>query len=230
MALLTLLSALAAGAMAEQTLLGTWQSKSGTVLTGSGFYDPASETFKEPRLPGVSYSFTNDGFFESAMYVITPNPATPQCPTASLMWQHGQYTISASDGALTMVPIVEDSRQLMSNPCASTSAIRRYSYNDTMSSYSVSMDAYHQVYKLILNRQFGAPVQPLYLVSSTPAMLPTSTLHPKSSAKAKKKREILLQSGQNHLATASKGGTMLLWAAAAGIIVGATSLFRGLRW
>lgn len=37
-------------------LVGTWSSKSNTVFTGPGFYDPVSELLIEPDLPGISYS------------------------------------------------------------------------------------------------------------------------------------------------------------------------------
>lgn len=38
------------------------------------FYNPISDRFEEPALTGVSYSFTADGHFESALYRAIANP------------------------------------------------------------------------------------------------------------------------------------------------------------
>ena len=37
------------------------------------FYDPVGERFTEPQHTGISYSFTADGFFESAYYRAVAN-------------------------------------------------------------------------------------------------------------------------------------------------------------
>lgn len=105
---------------------------------GEDFYDPALELMKEPRLPGSSFSFTADGYYEEALYLVVSNRAFPTafptrlfksiltlseriatrpgCPTALLQWQHGQYTVHAN-GSLTLAPIKVDGRQLFSDPC-----------------------------------------------------------------------------------------------------------------
>lgn len=67
-------------------LVGTWSSKSNATFTGDvcipsaatkstwankapqGFYDPVNEKMFEPKHTGISYSFTADGYFESAYY------------------------------------------------------------------------------------------------------------------------------------------------------------------
>lgn len=49
-------------------LVGTWTTKSAKVLTGPGFYNPVNDSFIEPSLTGISYSFTADGFYEEAYY------------------------------------------------------------------------------------------------------------------------------------------------------------------
>lgn len=33
-----------------------------------GFYNPTSDQFVEPSHPGISYSFTDDGYYEEAYY------------------------------------------------------------------------------------------------------------------------------------------------------------------
>lgn len=72
------------------SLTGTWSSKSNTVFTGpvshfpacylskyanlsQDFYDPVIEDMKEPRLTGTSFSFTDDGYFEEALYLVISN-------------------------------------------------------------------------------------------------------------------------------------------------------------
>jgi hypothetical protein len=106
------------------------------------FYDPSGDLLKEPRLPGSSYSFTSDGHFEEALYIVVPNrqfphpppslrvvwgclvrkadcvctAANPGCPTALLQWQHGEYTLYAN-GSLVLTPIKIDGRQILSDPC-----------------------------------------------------------------------------------------------------------------
>ena len=52
----------------DPSLVGTWTTGSRTVFTGPGFYDPVNDVMKEPSLPGISYSFTSDGFYEEAYY------------------------------------------------------------------------------------------------------------------------------------------------------------------
>lgn len=37
------------------------------------FYDPIDDVMKEPRLPGISFSFTADGYFEEASYIVISN-------------------------------------------------------------------------------------------------------------------------------------------------------------
>ena len=54
--------------LADPDLVGTWTTKSKTVLTGPGFYNPVTDKLTEPRHPGISYSFTVDGHYEEAYY------------------------------------------------------------------------------------------------------------------------------------------------------------------
>lgn len=39
-----------------------------SAMKSQGFYDPVNEKMIEPALTGISYSFTDDGFFEEAYY------------------------------------------------------------------------------------------------------------------------------------------------------------------
>ncbi|CCC70012.1 hypothetical protein NCAS_0D04310 [Naumovozyma castellii] len=167
----------------ESSLYGTWSSKSNQVFTGPGFYDPVDELLIEPSLPGLSYSFTEDGWFEEATYQVAGNPKDPTCPEASLIFQHGTYEI-LSNGTLILTPIAVDGRQLYSNPCddKGVSTYTRYNQTELFKSFVVEVDAYHGVYKLQLYQHDGSPMQPLYLAYKPPMMLPTQTLNPTEGA------------------------------------------------
>lgn len=162
-----------------ESLYGTWSSKSNQVFTGPGFYDPVDELLIEPSLPGISYSFTEDGYFEEATYQVTANPKNPKCPVAAMIFQHGTYEL-LTNGTLVLTPFEVDGRQLLSEPCVDdgTSVYSRYSQTETFKSFTVGVDAYHGIYKLQLYQFDGSPVQPLYLAYRPPMMLPTETLNP----------------------------------------------------
>ncbi|KAG0654843.1 Reversal of tor2 lethality [Monosporozyma unispora] len=161
------------------TIVGTWSSKSNQVFTGPGFYDPVDELIIEPSLPGISYSFSEDGWFEEASYQVSGNPRDPTCPTAAITFQHGKYEVY-NNGSLILTPISVDGRQLISDPCndKGTSTYTRYSQQEVFKSFLVVLDDYHGVYKLLLNQFDGSPMQPLYLAYRPPMMLPTETLNP----------------------------------------------------
>lgn len=80
------------------SLTGTWSSKSNAVFTGpasfrlpfiihfltesseggkQSFYNPVREELKEPILTGTSYSFTDDGYYEEAVYLAVANRERP---------------------------------------------------------------------------------------------------------------------------------------------------------
>jgi len=174
--------------------VGTWSTKSAQVLTGPGFYNPINDSFIEPGLTGISYSFTADGFYEEAYYRAVSNPTLPKCPQAILQFQHGTVVQNA-DGSLLLTPIAVDGRQLLSNPCQSaTSTYSRYNQSETFQKFAVYKDPYHGVTRLDLYQFDGSPMNPMYLAYSPPVMLPTQTMNPTSSSAAatsKKKRSIV---------------------------------------
>ncbi|KAK5059880.1 hypothetical protein LTR84_009763 [Exophiala bonariae] len=175
----------------DAKLVGTWTTKSKKVLTGPGFYDPVADRLIEPEFAGISYSFTADGFFESAYYRAIPNPTTPQCPSSIMQWQHGTYSLPG-DGSIVMTPFAVDGRQLTSSPCQYDTAIYvRYNQPETMKRYEVITDPFHNVPRLNLFRFDGAPLQPMYLVYSPPQMLPTQTLNPTATATGAKAKRTL---------------------------------------
>ncbi|AET37877.1 Rot1p Ecym_2124 [Eremothecium cymbalariae DBVPG len=160
-------------------LYGTWSSKSNQVFTGPGFFDPTEELLIEPSLPGISYSFTEDGFFEEASYRVVGNARDHKCPTAVMTFQHGTYKIEAN-GTLVLTPFGVDGRQLVSEPCkdGGKSTYVRYNQVETFNGFTVQIDPYHGKYTLQLYQFDGAPLQPLYLAYRPPQMLPTTTLNP----------------------------------------------------
>lgn len=164
-------------------LYGTWSSKSNQVFTGPGFYDPVDELLIEPSLPGISYSFTEDGHFEQATYLVTGNAKDPSCPSAALTFQHGTYEL-LDNGTLILNPITVDGRQLVSDPCndKGISTYSRYNQTMTFNSFYVQLDSYHGMYKLQLYQFDKSLLQPLYLAYRPPMMLPTETLNPTTTS------------------------------------------------
>lgn len=165
-------------AQSVDDLEGTWSSKSNAVFTGPDFYDPIDELLIEPSLPGISYSFTNDGYWEEAIYQISANPKEPTCPSGVLIFQHGKYEL-LNNGTLILHPFEVDGRQLVSVPCESTeSNYIRYNQTETFKSFEMVKDEYHGRYRLDLYQFDGAPLAPLYLAYKPPMMLPTITMNP----------------------------------------------------
>lgn len=159
-------------------IVGTWNSKANSTMTGSDFYDPVNEKFTEPQHPGISYSFSADGFYEEAYYRAIANPQEPKCPKGIIQWQHGSFQ-KLDNGSLVLDPIKVDGRQLYSDPCSFKNAIyTRYNTSELFERYEVLTDPYHKIPRLNLYKFDGSPMMPLYLAMSPPKMLPTTTLNP----------------------------------------------------
>lgn len=195
---------------AMSSLEGTWSSKSNQVFTGPGFYDPVDELLIEPALPGISYSFTKDGYFEEAVYQVQGNPRDPTCPKGALTFQHGTYEV-LSNGSLVLTPFAVDGRQLYSDPCKDNgiSTYSRYNQTELFKEFTVGIDDYHGIYKLQLYQFDGSPMTPMYLAYKPPMMLPTVTLNPTASAQAtegsqKSVRQLIKRSLENKHKTSAK--------------------------
>ncbi|KAG5518867.1 hypothetical protein PMAC_002398 [Pneumocystis sp. 'macacae'] len=157
----------------ERSLTGTWTSKSWTVFTGPSFYDPVVDKMFPPKLTGISYSFTDDGYFEESLYRVSSNPTVPECSISVMQWQHGTFQ-KLDNGSLLLNPFPNDGRQILSNPCLGmTSRYTRFSVRELIIKYDVTIDQYYKGYKLQLYQFDGTPVQPLYLAYFPPQMLPT---------------------------------------------------------
>ncbi|KAF2835228.1 hypothetical protein M501DRAFT_999256 [Patellaria atrata CBS 101060] len=162
----------------DPQLVGTWSSKSNRTFTGPRFYDPIRDKMIEPEHTGISYSFTDNGHYESAFYRAVANPVNPACPKGVMQWQHGTYE-KLVNGSLSLSPISVDGRQLTSDPCNYDRGIYlRYSQPEIFERYEVFVDPYHNIMRLNLFMFDGSPQQPLYLSFKPPQMLPTTTLNP----------------------------------------------------
>ncbi|KJX92767.1 protein rot1 [Zymoseptoria brevis] len=165
-------------------LVGTWSTKSNMTVTGPNFYDAAKDELIEPARTGISYSFTADGHFEEAYYRAISNPSNPKCPSGIMQWQHGSWVMNAN-GSLSLTPIAVDGRQLLSDPCVGDHGVyTRYNQTELFKQYQVLTDPYHKVPRLNLFEFDGTPMQPMYKISITPTMLPTTTLHALTTATA----------------------------------------------
>ncbi|KAL4790693.1 protein rot1 [Aspergillus venezuelensis] len=182
----SLLSTANVSARNAADLVGTWTTKSRQVSTGPGFYNPIEDKFIEPKLPGISFSFTEDGYFEEAFYRALANPTNPECPKGIMQWQHGTYTVNP-DGSLHLTPIASDGRQLLSDPCESSKGMyTRYNQTEKYDSFTVGIDSYYESMRLDLYSFDGSPMIPMYLAYRPPEMLPTGPLNPVKSKKAKR--------------------------------------------
>jgi hypothetical protein len=181
--LLTLLLAAAATTLAQTvydqyhnttSLTGTWSSGSQHVVTGTGFANPANTSFTYPTTAGVSYSFTDDGFYEIARYRFNSNGSEPTCITGVIGWVHGTYTLNGN-GSIVATPL-GDGYQQIQDPCAAVSNfIENYNDTELYQSWQIFTDPVTG-YKLHLFAFDGSPVAPQFQVSPTPNMLPTVLL------------------------------------------------------
>ncbi|KKZ64284.1 protein ROT1 [[Emmonsia] crescens] len=173
-----LLAVVTAQGPADPRLTGTWSTKSKKVLTGPGFYDPINDRFKEPSHTGISYSFTDDGFYEEAYFRAVSDPTRPDCAKGIMQFQHGRYKLELN-GSLVLTPFSSDGRQLVSDPCAGENAeYYRYTQPELFQRYEVQIDPFHKIERLNIYRFDGSPLNPMYLVLRPPQMLPTRTLNP----------------------------------------------------
>jgi len=156
------------------SLVGTWSSGSLAVQTGSGFANPVNLTFTYPKNTGISYSFTGDGYYEIARYRFNGNGTEPTCINGIINWSHGTYVLQ-SNGSMTMTPF-NDGFQQIQDPCAAVSNfIEEYNQTELYQGWRIFTDA-RAGPKLHMFQYDGAPLAPMFQVSTTPNMLPTQLL------------------------------------------------------
>ncbi|KAI0642869.1 chaperone for protein-folding within the ER, fungal-domain-containing protein [Trametes meyenii] len=152
---------------------GTWSSGSKAVVTGE-FANPANLSFNYPKTTGVSYAFTDDGFYEVARYRFTSNGSNPSCITGVLQWHHGKHQL-LNNGSIVLTPF-GDGYQQIQDPCAAESNfIEDYNFTELYNSWQIFLDPTDGP-KLHLFNFDGSPVAPLFQVYSTANMLPSRKL------------------------------------------------------
>lgn len=160
------------------SLSGTWSSGAGHVLTGLGFYNPANNSFNYPQTAGISYSFTDDGFFEEAQYQYKINGSDPYCVSAFLIWQHGIYTINNTNW-LHLLPFKADGAMLQASRCDSSSErVQWYSQTEQLKGFQIGLDTHYDepAYYLQLYDWDGSLKPLMWQRFNPPQMLPTQPL------------------------------------------------------
>ncbi|KAN0063478.1 Reversal of tor2 lethality [Thecaphora frezii] len=160
-------------------LVGTWSSGSHQVLTGLGFFWPANRTFTPPPVKGISYSFTDDGFWEQSLYLALDNPKDPSCVKSQLIWQHGTYQVY-DNGTLLLTPFSHEGCQLITSSCG-TGSTTELAYEETEVWAMVEMWTEEvmgvPVKSLRLTDPYGNRRNNMNLVYSPPSMLPNEKLY-----------------------------------------------------
>ncbi|ODO05407.1 hypothetical protein L198_02100 [Cryptococcus wingfieldii CBS 7118] len=153
-------------------LEGTWSSNS-AVSTGGNVVIPSEMTFNYPNNSGISYSFTNDGYFEELVYQYNSNSSNPACIQAYIYWQHGTYELN-NNGSMTLYPFSSDGRIQVQDPCAATTNIITYYSNQVMfTDWGITVDPSNGRYVLQMNAFDQAKIARMYLIAKPPNMLPT---------------------------------------------------------
>jgi hypothetical protein len=156
------------------TIYGTWSSGSQGVLTGANFANPANLTFNYPKTTGISYSFSQNGYYEISRYRFNSNGSEPTCITGVIGWVHGLYTLNPN-GSITMTPLGDGFQQIQ-DPCSAVSNfIENYNQTEYYSSWRIFRDPI-QGFKLHMFQFDGSPLAPMFQNSTTPNMLPTQVL------------------------------------------------------
>lgn len=155
-------------------ITGTWSTGSKAVSTGAGFADPANMTFFYPNTTGISFSFSDQGFYEISRYRFNGNGSQPTCITGVIGWVHGTYSLNAN-GSISMTPM-GDGFQQVQDPCAAQSNfIELYNQTEYYKGWRIFQDPSAGP-KLHMFQFDGSPLPPMFQLSTTPNMLPTRLL------------------------------------------------------
>ncbi|KAN0061718.1 Reversal of tor2 lethality [Thecaphora frezii] len=165
------------------SLVGTWSSGSQAVETGLGFFNPIIQRFTLPSNAGISYSFTEDGFFETSKYRFESNAKTNRCFKATLIWQHGTYKMHPN-GSITLHPFGPDGYVQVIDPCAATTTqIFHYNEFELISQWYNYIDGHPgfqpenpSAYAMAMYQSDGQKMPMMWLKYRPPKMLPTQQL------------------------------------------------------
>lgn len=145
--------------------------------------------FAVPPAGGISYSFTDDGFWEQSKYIFENDPTHNRCINATLLWQHGTYE-AHTNGSLMLTPYPSDGHVLLINTCG-RQTVHEYYYNqpelipqwsiylESNTGFAASSESAYalQMYQDGGDGALGAAMAPLFLQARPPVMLPTQPLH-----------------------------------------------------
>ncbi|KAF7327589.1 Proteasome subunit [Mycena kentingensis (nom. inval.)] len=155
-------------------ITGTWSTGSKQVLPGAGFANPAQQTFTYPNTTGVGIAFSPDGWYEVARYRFASNASEPNCIIGTVVWAHGHYEL-VSNGSIILRPNGDGYQQVQA-PCAPTSNfIQNYNFTELFQSWRIFLDPTDGP-KLHMFQFDGAPVAPMFQVSTEANMLPKQKL------------------------------------------------------
>jgi hypothetical protein len=203
------------------SITGSWSSGSQRVLTGTqaGFCNPVDSTFTYPQTAGIGYAFSDDGYFEEALYRFTGNGSDPRCVIGVMQWQHGRYELVAN-GSIVLMPFAQDGRQQVQDPCAAESnVLRQINVTTLFLHWRIFRDPQGRD-KLHLFRFDGAPLSPMFRVSETPNMLPTRTLtNTTIGAQASRKRSLAEQQDLPKRNNAATRPAIAVGVSAAGLLL-----------
>ncbi|KAJ7284709.1 chaperone for protein-folding within the ER, fungal-domain-containing protein [Mycena rebaudengoi] len=156
-------------------IIGTWSSGSQRVIPGEGFANPAKQSFIYPTTAGVGYSFSADGWYELARYRFASNASDPNCISGTVLWAHGHYTL-VSNGSIVLTPVGDGYQQVQAQCRGTSTWIQNYNFTELMTHWNIISDVLTGLPKLLLYQYDGAPVAPLFRVSTDPIMLPKKVL------------------------------------------------------
>ncbi|CAK9785992.1 putative cell wall organization and biogenesis-related protein [Cutaneotrichosporon oleaginosum] len=197
---------------------GTWSSNP-AVSTGGDFCTPSANKFNPPVNTGISYSFTDDGYFEEAQYQFDSNGAKPECIAAKLIFQHGKYEFQGD--SIVLHPFESDGRIQVQNACAAvTTNVYYYAETVTFKDWGITIDQSTANYKLQLNAFDGRKMSPLFLIARPPNMLPTEVLYGtnESGQVLSRKRSPVMEQLQKRYSGASSYSTPSLVAGFSGTL------------
>jgi hypothetical protein len=197
---------------------GTWSSNP-SVSTGGDFCTPAENKFNPPVNTGISYSFTDDGYFEEAQYQFDANGARPECIAAKLIFQHGTYEFKGD--SIVLHPFEADGRIQVQNACAAVTTNVYYFAEDVVfKDWGITIDQSTAAYKLQLNAFDGRKLAPLFLTARPPNMLPTQPLYGtnETGQVISRKRSPVLERFQKRYSGASSYSTPSLVAGLGGTL------------
>lgn len=125
----------------------------------------------------------------------------PNCITGVMNWCHGTYDL-VSNGSIVLTPF-GDGYQQIQDPCAPVSNfIENYNDTELYVMWNIYQDAVRG-YTLQLYQFDGTPLAPLWLLSTSPNMLPTQALRNVTATTTTTAAVLLANAGERSLGVSS---------------------------